>query len=103
MRYRLSPLAETDLIEAWVYVAEEAGEPQADTVIGRILEALVTLAEFPSAGRRRPEFGSGVRSYPVASYVIYYQPADVLLVSRVLHGRRDQLAAWRHSPQQEGE
>jgi plasmid stabilization system protein ParE len=45
-------------------------------------------------GRARVEFGAGVRSFVVESYVIYYRGDRELLVSRVLHGRRDQAAAW---------
>ncbi len=45
-------------------------------------------------GRLRPEFGEGVRSFAVDSYVIYYRHEGALLVGRVLHGRRDQSAAW---------
>jgi hypothetical protein len=45
-------------------------------------------------GRLRPEFGEGVRSFTVENYVIYYRHERDVLVPRVLHGRRDQIAAW---------
>jgi plasmid stabilization system protein ParE len=45
-------------------------------------------------GRNRPEFGEGIRSFVVESYVIYYHHAADILIARVLHGRRDQAAAW---------
>jgi len=45
-------------------------------------------------GRNRPEFGEGVRSFVVESYVIYYRHDANILIARVLHGRRDQAAAW---------
>jgi plasmid stabilization system protein ParE len=49
-------------------------------------------------GRARPEFGIGVRSVAVANYVIYYrQEGNDVLIARVLHGRRDQMAAWSAS------
>ncbi len=45
-------------------------------------------------GRRRPEFGEGVRSVTVENHVIYYRDESEPFIARVLHGRRDQLAAW---------
>jgi plasmid stabilization system protein ParE len=45
-------------------------------------------------GRLRPEFGDGVRSFTVENYVVYYRHEGDVLVARVLHGRRDQTAAW---------
>jgi plasmid stabilization system protein ParE len=45
-------------------------------------------------GRTRPEFGEGVRSFVAESYVIYYRHDGDLVIARVLHGRRDQAAAW---------
>ncbi len=84
MPYRLSSLAEQDLDEIWLYVAEDAS---ADT-------AFSLLAEQPRMGRLRPEFGDGVRSFPVENHVIYYRHEHEVLVARVLHGRRDQGAAW---------
>ena len=36
-----------------------------------------------------------MRSVAVESHVIYYREEDgILSIARVLHGRRDQLAAW---------
>ena len=48
-------------------------------------------------GRRRPEFGPDVRSFVVEKHVIYYRPEKELLIARVLHGTRDQAAAWQES------
>jgi len=48
-------------------------------------------------GRRRPEFGPGVRSFVVEKHVIYYRAEKELLIARILHGSRDQAAAWQES------
>ncbi len=45
-------------------------------------------------GRIRLEFGEGVRPFVVEKYVIYYRERAELLIARVLHGHRDQAAAW---------
>src|SRR5438876_4964892 len=94
MPYRLSPLAERDLDEIWSYVAEDASAVTADRLTDAIFDRFELLVEQPRMGRNRPEFGDGVRSFVVESYVIYYRYDEDLLIARVLHGRRDQAAAW---------
>lgn len=94
MPYRLSALAEQDLDEIWSFVAEDASPETADRLIDAIVERFDLLAEQPRMGRLRPEFGAGVRSFTVENRVIYYRHDGDVLVARVLHGRRDQGAAW---------
>ncbi len=94
MPYRLSALAERDLEEIWSYVAEDASPAIADRLIDAIIDRFELLAEQPRMGRLRPEFGEGVRSFTVENHVIYYRHADDVFIARVLHGRRDQTAAW---------
>ena len=92
-RYRLSSLAELDLEEIWLYVARDSGVALADRFIHVIARGLDLLAAHPDAGRARDEIASGLRSFPVKSYVIYYRTSEQgVLVSRVLHGKRDQEA-----------
>lgn len=97
MPYRLSALAEQDLDEIWSYVAEDASPETADRLIDAIVEQFELLAEQPRMGRLRPEFGAGVRSFTVENHVIYYRHEGEILIARVLHGRRDQGAAWSES------
>lgn len=97
MRYRLSSLAEQDLDEIWSYVADDASPGTADRLVDAIIDRLDLLAEHPGMGRGRPEFGPGVRSFAIENYVIYYRHEVDLLVARILHGRRDQTAAWSAS------
>jgi toxin ParE1/3/4 len=97
MPYRLSGLAEQDLEEIWSYVAEDASPDSADRLIDAIIDRFELLAEQPRIGRLRPEFGEGVRSFAVESYVIDYRDEGDVLIARILHGRRDQAAAWSES------
>jgi toxin ParE1/3/4 len=94
MAYRLSALAEQDLDDIWSYVAEDASLETADRLIDAIFDRFELLVEQPRMGRNRPEFGEGVRSIVVESHVIYYRHEQDVLIARVLHGRRDQAAAW---------
>ena len=93
MHYRLSALAEQDLDEIWSYVAEHAS-PTIDRLIDAIIDRFELLAEQPRMGRLRLEFGAGVRSFTVENHVVYYRHDGDVLIARVLHGRRDQAAAW---------
>lgn len=97
MPYRLSSLAERDLAEIWSYVAEKASLTTADRLIDDIIGRFELLAEHPRMGRVRPAFGVGVRSPGVEHHVIYYRHEGKVLIARVLHGRRDQAAAWSES------
>jgi len=97
MPYRLSTLAEQDLDEIWSYVADDASPETADRLIDDIVDRFDLLAEQPGMGRVRPEFGPGVRSCAVENYVVYYRQEGDVLIARVLHGRRDQIAAWSES------
>ena len=94
MQYRLSDLAEQDLQDTWLYVAADASVETADRLIDAIVQRFELLTDQPHMGRLRPEFGPNVRSFPVESHVIYYRVDDAVLIARVLHGRRDQRAAW---------
>lgn len=91
MAHRLSPRAEADLDEIWLYVARESGSVEtANRLIDVITERFCTLAGFPWIGRSRDEdLGQGYRSFAVGEYVIIYcvEREDVLIL-RVVHGRR---------------
>ncbi len=89
-RLRLSRKARADLDEIWVYVARQQSLEAADHLIDSIMERFSLLVSTPGMGRRREEMGSGVRSFPVGNYVIYYRRTKGgLRISRVLHGARD--------------
>ncbi|HEU0066877.1 MAG TPA: type II toxin-antitoxin system RelE/ParE family toxin [Sphingomonas sp.] len=83
------PLVLSDAIALWRYVASD-DELSADALIDRIDAKLRLLADNPPLGRSRPELATGLRSFTVGNYVIYYQPtAQGIDVARILHGARD--------------
>lgn len=87
--FRLSSPAQHDIDDIWSFIAEH-NETAANDVLDGILEACLTLAQFPGAGRRRPEWGSDVRAYPVGNLlVVYRHRIDVVEIVRVIHGARD--------------
>lgn len=94
-RLRVSSLAERDLDDIWYRIALNSGIALADQVIDSITEKFALLAEFPEAGVRRDEIDPGVRALPVQRYLIYYRESGKFLdIARVLHGMRDQCAAF---------
>ena len=48
------------------------------------------LATHPEIGKARPELLTGIRSFPINSYVVFYRPIkDGVQILRVLNGSRD--------------
>ncbi|SRR5260370_1269731 len=96
-RYKLSRLARIDLEEIWLDLARRATINVADRIIDDITGCFSMLARMPQAGRIRPELEVDLRCFPVDDYLIYYRKAKRagILVSRVVHGRRDQLKALK--------
>ncbi len=82
--------AKADLLEIGKYVALDSLE-RAERLIDELDVALGKLAEYPDMGKERAELSKGLISFPVGNYVIYYRKRTPkgIVVSRVLHGRRD--------------
>jgi len=60
----------------------------------KLAESLTTrfrqLETSPKLGRERPDFGEGIRSLVVGSYIAIYHATDqVVTILRVVHGARD--------------
>ena len=55
--------SKADLLEAWLFIAEENMDA-ADGVIDAIHQEAQTLSLQPMMGRKRPELAQGVRSRP---------------------------------------
>ena len=84
-----TPLARLDLFDIYNYIAKDE-DAQAVKILRLIDDKCRLLATFPEMGQAQPQFIIGLRSFPIKSYVIFYQPiADGIEVLRVLHGSRD--------------
>jgi toxin ParE1/3/4 len=83
------PRAFVDLADIWAFIAEDSMK-HADRFAGLIDSQLRALARQPHMGRSRPELATGLRSFPVGRYVIFYVPIPKgVEIVRVLHGARD--------------
>ncbi|MBL4868700.1 MAG: type II toxin-antitoxin system RelE/ParE family toxin [Pseudomonadales bacterium] len=86
-----APKAEADLIDIWLYVAED--QPvNADRLLDRLNDAALSLAETPSMGMDRPSLSEGLKSFPVGNYILYYSVStSELELVRVLSASRDMI------------
>jgi len=82
--------AQTDLLEAWLFIAEE-NQSAADRVLDIIEHEASILVTQPLMGRARPELAEGVRSWPTSTpYILFYiVTTDGITVIRALHHARD--------------
>ncbi len=88
-RVVVSPQAEQDLIDIWLYIAED--QPiNADRFLDRLETQVSKLAEFVDMGVARDELAEALKSFPVGRYILFYRVTQegVELV-RVLHSSRD--------------
>lgn len=82
--------AQTDLLEAWAFIAEN-NPSSADHVLDTIEHEARILVTQPLMGRARPELDEGVRSWPTSTpYILFYLATpNGITVLRVLHHARD--------------
>jgi plasmid stabilization system protein ParE len=82
--------AQTDLLEAWLFIAEE-NQTAADHTLDAIERQVQALVSQPLIGRARPALAEGVRSSPTSTpYILYYlTDNDSVTILRVLHHARD--------------
>jgi toxin ParE1/3/4 len=87
--YRLSPLAESDLEEIWLYTFKNWSLEQADRYQADIAAAFDELAARRKTGRR-VDIREGYFKYAVGAHVIFYRPSDSGIdIIRVLHQRME--------------
>ena len=85
----ISPEAEQDLLEIWLYIAEDS-PVNADRFLDRLEGKALNLARAAQIGADRPDLAPGLRSFPVDRYVLYYRAStNGIELVRVLHGSRD--------------
>jgi len=87
--YRLSPRAEADLEEIWLYTFRQWSLEQADEYHRGIMTAIAGLASGDKTGQRA-DVREGYWKYRVGMHVVFFRCSDEYLdVIRILHGRMD--------------
>jgi toxin ParE1/3/4 len=88
-RVRKSPATLEDLLQIWLRIAVDSVF-HADRFLDFLDGKLSLLADVPGMGRPRPDLGTGLRAFPVDSYLIIFRVADHgIEIIRVLHAARD--------------
>ena len=85
-----------DIDDIWLYIAQDNPDA-ADSVVMRIHEAIVKLAEQPGVGHKHEHIlADELRVWNVYDYLIIYRPnTSPLEVVRVVHGGRDMHRLFR--------
>lgn len=89
MRVRLSGKARRDLLDIYAYLSSR-NPVAANRTFRTINESLQRLTDFPYTGRERTEFGPGMRSLVVRTYLVFHRiEGDSIDIVRVVDGRMD--------------
>lgn len=89
---RLTPKAQSDLQDIWLYGAETWSPAQADIYLEALGQRFDALCSMPTMAREYAEFTPPVRIHPSGPHVTIYVFDEVHLdVIRVLGGRQN----WR--------
>lgn len=84
--YRLTPDAQSDLIEIRRFTRTQWGAAQSKKYLSGLQQTIRLLAATPLMGKHRPEVRENVFSFPYISHVIYYvEHEQQLVVFGVLH------------------
>ena len=87
--YRLSPLAEADLEEIWLYTFSQWSVEQAEEYHNALIAGIEGLASGTNVPQRT-DVREGYWKYKVGMHVLYFRCSDEYLdVIRILHGRMD--------------
>lgn len=91
MGYRLSRLAEQDLIALFLDGVGRFGLAQAEAYHDLLANTFEFLADNPQAARLREEIDPPVRIHPVQAHLVVYRVNDDgdVFVIRVRHGHED--------------
>lgn len=93
----LTPKANGDLENIWLYSQENFGVVKADEYINRFSNIFDVLATH-EIGTQRPELGEHIFSLPIKRHVIFFIPSDTsITVIRILNQSQDVVRhlSWR--------
>ena len=88
--YRLTPAAERDLEDIWLYTLEQWGSAQADHYVDTLVAAFVELARSPKMASACDHIRTGYRRRGVERHMVYLRITDYgIVIVRILHDRMD--------------
>lgn len=84
--YRLTPDAQSDLIEIRCYTLVQWGSVQSKKYLSELRQIMSLLSETPKMGTQRSELGAEIFSFPHSRHIIYYHClGEQLIVFGILH------------------
>ena len=87
---RLSPAAENDFTEIYVYTGETFGTEQAEDYVAGLLDAMEQVSQFPDIGQSLDDLRSGYHRYIYRSHSLFYRSeGDAIVIIRILGLRQD--------------
>jgi Plasmid stabilization system protein len=90
LKLSVTPKAESDLIDIWVYTCEEWGADQADKYLDQLEAGMRQLINHPSLGANYAHVFPGYRRLQVEHHAVFYQVlGSEVLVVRILHEDMD--------------
>lgn len=88
--YRLTPAAERDLENIWLYTRLQWGAKHADSYTKILANAFAELAQAPKIAPSCDHIRVGYRRRTVDRHMIYFRVTDYgIAIVRVLHDRMD--------------
>ncbi len=88
--YRLTPAAERDLENIWLYTLQQWSIEQADRYVGILVDAFAELAQSPNSAPSCDHIRQGYRRRSVERHMIYFRITNYgVSIVRVLHERMD--------------
>jgi toxin ParE1/3/4 len=82
----LTPRAQRQLDALYATIAADAGEPRADHYVGGIIEACLSLANFPERGTKRNDIRANLRTMGYARRVTIAFSVDAVAKTVAVHG-----------------
>ena len=90
LELELTPRADQDLLDIWLYTAEAWSPLQADKYSDEFFETFQTLCSMPNIARERPDFDPPVRVHPTGQHLIVYRcDTHTLTVVRIVAQRQN--------------
>lgn len=89
--YRLTPRAERDLEEIWLYTYSNWPLEQADHYHDEIMSGISAITAAPGPGQRLEDVRPGYQRYRCGAHFIFYRHAKggLIEIIRVLHEKMD--------------
>jgi len=86
----LTPRAEADLREIWLYSFKKWSEEQADRYLHELESGMLRLIDNPQFGKKRDDVRMGYRSLQVNRHIVFYRMmGGQIEIVRILHARME--------------